>query len=94
MPQNKTNELTAKQEGNKFVLKRVIEDELDAEEYLRNMTNLENNLNAGREQMKKLEKDLNMFKELKGTAQEIRLKEIEEAKKQREKLMNAKKEKN
>jgi len=78
----------------KFYVTRTIVEEFDAMEYLHHITQFENSLDATRSNLKKAEKDLELFKKYKNIAQTIRKKEIEEQKKKLEEAKKREAEKN
>ena len=80
MAENITNKFDVRQEKDKFILRRILEDELDAEEFLRQINMIDYKIKETKETLEKLENDLKKFKNLKKQAEEIRQKELEKAK--------------
>ena len=89
MGEIKVNELKAKIDINtkKVVLIRTIEEEYDAEEYLRMLSQVEMSIDATKQQIQKTTEDKMVMETIKEEVQKIRDKEIEQAKEERTKAM-------
>ena len=93
MARNVKNELNVEVVGDIVKVKREVVDEFDAQEYLSRITQLDNQKSMGNEQMKALDKDLEIFSSIKEDVQKIRMKEIEKSKKEREEAVKKEKKK-
>jgi len=89
---NLENELSTELTGDKVRFKRVIVDEFDAEEYLRHVTQLESKKDAMINELEVFKKEMDTMLQHKRDMQDVRMKEIEVAKAEREKANGQKKE--
>lgn len=84
MAETRKNELTVRLEGDKVCITRVIEDIVDAEEYLRHINALTQQADARMKEMKSFTDEFSIISSLKEKVSAIREKEIAKAKEERE----------
>jgi hypothetical protein len=73
--------------GDRFKLKSITEDDIDAEEYIRNLKHFENTIEQMEQGLKDAKENLKTFLKYKKDAESLRDKEVNKAKQERQSYM-------